>query len=340
MADANGVTGVGRRFVAMLIDGVLVSAWVFVGALLRLTSLSSWIEASMYAFSWTLATEGILVGMTGGTIGKHVMGIRIVRTDGSHVGFARAFARWFGKVPSAILLIGYAMALTDSQRRTLHDRIAGTCVMRKSGTPLHVAFRGYHDLRAAIATVALAALVVGATTGCLIAWLAPFTDGYSVQQHIFRMALAALPGVVGGLVLRNTRMALTGLVGGALAGAIAVLLFRGLTVLIPSDFPRDFIVQVFIITDIAVAISIGLSLRSATLMKWGAALGCLTYLRIPIVSFVARIFPLDPQPDPNVLFWAGYWALDSLLFWLGLSFGFGLWRREVSPQREEVAAGA
>jgi uncharacterized RDD family membrane protein YckC len=46
--------------------------------------------------------------------------------------YLRAFGRHFAKYLSAMILgIGYFMAAFDDQRRTLHDRICETRVVRK-----------------------------------------------------------------------------------------------------------------------------------------------------------------------------------------------------------------
>jgi uncharacterized RDD family membrane protein YckC len=72
------------------------------------------------------------VGKYGATPGKMACKLKIVVEDGSRVGYLRAFGRHFAKWLSAmILLIGYIMAAFDDQRRTLHDRICETRVVRQ-----------------------------------------------------------------------------------------------------------------------------------------------------------------------------------------------------------------
>jgi uncharacterized RDD family membrane protein YckC len=57
--------------------------------------------------------------------------LKIIVADGSRVSYLRAFGRHFAKYLSAmILLVGYIMAAFDDQRRTLHDRICETRVVR------------------------------------------------------------------------------------------------------------------------------------------------------------------------------------------------------------------
>ncbi len=69
------------------------------------------------------------LALSGASIGKLAMGLRVRRPDGGDIGFLRALGRTFAEIPSAcILYIGYLMAFLDDERRTLHDRLAGTRV--------------------------------------------------------------------------------------------------------------------------------------------------------------------------------------------------------------------
>jgi uncharacterized RDD family membrane protein YckC len=72
--------------------------------------------------------QGILIGTWNGqTLGKRVCGIKIISADGRPCSVGQAFGRAFAKILSTLtLLIGYLMVPFDSQRRALHDRIAGT----------------------------------------------------------------------------------------------------------------------------------------------------------------------------------------------------------------------
>ena len=71
------------------------------------------------------------IGKYGATPGKMACKLRIVVADDSQVSYLRAFGRHFAKWLSAMILcIGYLMAAFDDQRRTLHDRICETRVIR------------------------------------------------------------------------------------------------------------------------------------------------------------------------------------------------------------------
>jgi uncharacterized RDD family membrane protein YckC len=68
--------------------------------------------------------------LTGRSIGKALMGLRIVRTDGTEFGIVRSAVRFAGYWLSAIPFgLGFFASLVDQRRRTFHDRIAGTLVV-------------------------------------------------------------------------------------------------------------------------------------------------------------------------------------------------------------------
>lgn len=131
--------GFGVRFCAKFIDGTLLSAAQV--PLLQLVSLTSdssdgmmapllMAMSSLFGFCLGIAYGTGMVGRYGATVGKMAMGLRVVRADGSPVGYARALGRSLSEIISAILMnIGYLMAAFDVERRTLHDRICETRVI-------------------------------------------------------------------------------------------------------------------------------------------------------------------------------------------------------------------
>lgn len=65
------------------------------------------------------------------TLGKQAMGIRVTTLDGQTISFGQATGRHFGKLLSSLLLlIGYLMMLWDDKRQTLHDKMAGTVIVK------------------------------------------------------------------------------------------------------------------------------------------------------------------------------------------------------------------
>jgi uncharacterized RDD family membrane protein YckC len=78
---------------------------------------------------------GILAGITGRSIGKWTTGLRIERTGGGAPGIPRALLRHFVGYPLSLLLfgLGFLIAIVVPTGRALHDFIAGTVVIRRSG---------------------------------------------------------------------------------------------------------------------------------------------------------------------------------------------------------------
>jgi uncharacterized RDD family membrane protein YckC len=77
---------------------------------------------------WPIAAFGIetwlLTGLIGVTIGKRLLGMRVVRLDGRPVGPLWAFAR------TALLCLVVPALLWDRDHRGLHDKAADTLVVR------------------------------------------------------------------------------------------------------------------------------------------------------------------------------------------------------------------
>lgn len=69
----------------------------------------------------------------GHTPGKRLLGIRVVRVNGEELGWWGAFSR-FGGYPASVAtgLIGFLQITWDANRQGLHDRIAGTVVIRET----------------------------------------------------------------------------------------------------------------------------------------------------------------------------------------------------------------
>ncbi len=66
-----------------------------------------------------------------GTPGKRLLGLRLVGSDLTPVEMSRCYARYFASVLSGLALgLGYIWAAFDPKKRTWHDRMAGTLVIR------------------------------------------------------------------------------------------------------------------------------------------------------------------------------------------------------------------
>lgn len=125
------------RFVAVLIDGVVLilaqgilfgAGWILWGggmdagmAVKGVTRLFSSIIGAGYSivFHW----------QWGQTLGKMALQIRVVSMHGGPLSFGQSVGRYFATFLSALILgIGFIMAGARSDKRALHDLLAGTRV--------------------------------------------------------------------------------------------------------------------------------------------------------------------------------------------------------------------
>ena len=78
------------------------------------------------------------------TLGKKALGLIVTDESGQRISFARATGRYFAKIVSAlILLIGFIMVAFTERKQGLHDKLAGTLVVR--GQPGQVAHAGVFE---------------------------------------------------------------------------------------------------------------------------------------------------------------------------------------------------
>ncbi len=147
------------RFVAHLIDGLILSVGVFalVIPLIFLTGLAATLEnlphytseqpspaavAGIVALVLTFIAVGMLLqwlyyaylesGEKQATWGKLVMGLYVTDIAANRISFGRASGRYFAKIVSGLipLGIGYIMAGFTERKQALHDMIAGCLVLR------------------------------------------------------------------------------------------------------------------------------------------------------------------------------------------------------------------
>ena len=108
------VARMGRRIAALFVD------W-----LLCLLITASFTRHTEYLTIAVFAAEvWVLTALTGFTVGKRLLGIRVARLDGRPVGFLWAFVR------TVLLLAVVPPLVNDADLRGLHDRAANTVVIR------------------------------------------------------------------------------------------------------------------------------------------------------------------------------------------------------------------
>lgn len=99
-------------------------------------SLPAWIcrisvlTLVVIAFSFAPVYTVLLWSLGGQTIGKGLMGVRVVRLDGKPMSLWRGIRRYVGYVFTVLTMgLGFAWLLLDDRRQALHDKVAGTCVV-------------------------------------------------------------------------------------------------------------------------------------------------------------------------------------------------------------------
>ncbi len=135
------VAGFVSRLVAFSIDAVLIT--ILVGFIFWVVTVvesvfetflpRSFDLAGAYVFAIPFIIGLYYVGLwalVGATIGKGLLGLRVVRADGYPPTIGRSFIRFIGYGLSAIVFfLGYIWVLFDNEHRAWHDDLAGTWVI-------------------------------------------------------------------------------------------------------------------------------------------------------------------------------------------------------------------
>jgi len=101
-----------------------------------ITALTGRIDSLGFGLGWwTLYFAILMPWMKGQNLGKRTMGVRVVRLDGRLVTWWHGFERAGGHAASlATGTLGFLQIYWDANRQAIHDKLAGTVVIRK-GTP-------------------------------------------------------------------------------------------------------------------------------------------------------------------------------------------------------------
>lgn len=149
----------GRRFVALLIDGIIIGimqgiviapflGMIGFGAVQNVENLENMsdqqamgVMGAIMGASAVLQVVSLVVSGAYFTlmhssekqasIGKMAMGIKVTDMNGNRITRQAAFIRFIGTLVSgAILCIGYIMAAFTEKKQALHDMIANTLVLK------------------------------------------------------------------------------------------------------------------------------------------------------------------------------------------------------------------
>ncbi len=130
----------GARLAAALIDGLIISLATIplhVAAVIGGQGPASrgpkpgWTLAVLAV--WWLYYAILESSARGATLGKRILGLRVVDMDGRRLGFGRATWRFFAKLLSLLtFMIGYVMAVFTPKNQALHDYLAKSLVIKIS----------------------------------------------------------------------------------------------------------------------------------------------------------------------------------------------------------------
>jgi uncharacterized RDD family membrane protein YckC len=124
----------GKRILELIIDTIVLCLVVLPGLVIAAIAGSLWfvgLLVSLFGFVSFVAFTARSIAATGQSLGNRVADTRVVDgINGVNIDLGRAALRVTVRhLISTILLIGFLIAFTDSQRRTFHDRVARTVVV-------------------------------------------------------------------------------------------------------------------------------------------------------------------------------------------------------------------
>jgi uncharacterized RDD family membrane protein YckC len=136
-----------RRVFAFLIDLLVIFALWGVMLFLSYIGYKVGLSAHARAVTWERATPLVALltwgsiglatayfvvfhGLDGKTIGKRLVGLRVVGDERGTITYRRAFLRWLWMVLLAPLVLGLLWVLWSREKRAWHDSLARTWVIR------------------------------------------------------------------------------------------------------------------------------------------------------------------------------------------------------------------
>ena len=121
------VAPMGRRLLALIVDWLLcalIASSVTGHVLFASTGDKHYFAAQYLGFGLFVLEVYLLTAISGLTVGKRLLGIRAISTDGRPPGFKWAAVR------TLLLLFVVPACLTDRDLRGMHDRATNTIVVR------------------------------------------------------------------------------------------------------------------------------------------------------------------------------------------------------------------
>jgi uncharacterized RDD family membrane protein YckC/Tfp pilus assembly major pilin PilA len=194
-SPVNVYGGFWRRVGASFIDSLILYAVMFVVILAMAIGETGNEADSAAAGLWAVLASNVFAWLYSvllessslqATLGKMAFGIRVTDFDGQRIGFGRATGRYFAKWISGFTLgVGFVMAAFTQRRQALHDKIAGTLVLRKDTDAERLAA---FPVAPKVATWAVVLLVVAVgllpVTGMLAAIAIPAYQDYLIRSQV------------------------------------------------------------------------------------------------------------------------------------------------------------
>lgn len=148
-ADSRQYAGLGRRFAALVVDFILLSLMFFpITRIVKGTWMMS-VSDHRWSSGWLVTDPICLVflliiflyftlfeGLVGATIGKMIVGLRVVNLDGDKPGLKRSIVRNVLRVVDSLPvlnIVGIVLIVRSSERARFGDRVAETRVIRVDG---------------------------------------------------------------------------------------------------------------------------------------------------------------------------------------------------------------
>jgi len=131
---------VGIRFVATVIDTAILLPVFYALAVMTGSTTAGGFELTGVPFFIGLAIGigyyVVLEALRGATVGKMVVGLRVLKDDGSAIAWPESAIRNVLRVVDGLFfyLIAAIFVWTSDKRKRLGDRAAGTVVVRRGGS--------------------------------------------------------------------------------------------------------------------------------------------------------------------------------------------------------------
>src|SRR5256714_10033979 len=121
--------GVGPRFLAILIDSIIIGV---VAGILNVIFRNSGLSGAITGLL-ALAYFIVLEATQGATLGKMALGLRVTRTDGAPISWTESIIRNLLRIIDGLFvyLIGAILIWTSPLKQRLGDRVAKTVVVRR-----------------------------------------------------------------------------------------------------------------------------------------------------------------------------------------------------------------